>query len=142
MAGRNVWIYGAGIAIIVATVLWLAYVLYAAIAAMRALAGANLNTIDIAQNMTGAVVPWIAGFIANAIVLLRLRGRSKQFFRRAFAVATLGPAAATIASIVFFSFVSGLVFFATYLSAVPLQALLLGVGLVLLSAKSDQRSTS
>jgi hypothetical protein len=142
MAGRNVWIYGAAIAIIVATVLWLAYALYATISAMRALAGANLNVIDIAQNMTGAVVPWIAGFIANVIVLLRLRARSKQFFRRALAVATLGPAAATIASIAFFSSVSGLIFFAAYVLAVPLQALLLGVGLVLLSGKADQKSGS
>lgn len=139
MRRRSILIGAAAITLIIGT-LGLASGLYLVISMMRTIQAADTNTIDIARNMSGGVVAWIVGVIVNAFLAFGLRGRSRRTFWRLFVLATVGPAAATIASFFLVANISGVVAIAAFITALPLQAVVLGVGLLLLSAKAAQRS--
>ena len=138
MGRRSILIGAAAIALTIGT-LGLAFGLYVVISAMRTMQATNTNTIDIAQNMSGGVGAWIVGVIVNAFLGFRLRGGSRRTFWRVLVLVTFGPAVATIASFFLVPNVSGVVAIAAFSTALPLQAVVLGVGLLLLSAKGAQR---
>jgi len=135
---RKVVNIAARIAVVLA-VLWLARNVYRALVLTLAFEAARTGAISFATNLLVAPA-WIAGVIANAVIAARLRGDVRRPFVRALIAISLLSVGLLVASIPLIRILPRLGFtllMTTGGAAFPLQAVLLAVGLMQLSASPD-----
>lgn len=142
MRGRQILNYAARVAIVLA-VAWLLRDVYRALVLTLALRVARIGPINLATNATVPAAVWMGGVIANAIIAIRLGPPLRRSFTVALVVVTLlsaGLIAGALASMAIFPRAAVGILLTAAGAALPLQAILVAVGVMLLSsAKEDQR---
>ena len=142
MRGRQILNYAARVAIALA-VAWLLRDVYRALVLTLALRVARIGPINLATNATVPAAVWTGGVIANAIIAIRLDPPLRRSFTVALVVVTLlsaGLIAGALASMAIFPRAAVGILLTAAGAALPLQAILVAVGVMLLSnAKEDQR---
>ena len=139
MRARTVLNYAARIALVLA-VFWLARSVYRALVLTLAVEAARIGRINLATDLSVLAPVWITGVVVNAVIAARLRADVRRPFLQA-----LIPIAVLSAGLFFGSFplmrvspkLGFTVLLATAGAAVPLQAILLAVGVMQLSAPRD-----
>ena len=137
MQGRQVANYAARIAIVLA-VAWLLRDVYRALALTLALRNARIGPVNLATNITVPAAVWLTGVIANAILAVRLGAPVKRPFIYALVAITLlsgGLIAGALASMATFPRLAIGVFLTAAGAALPLQATVFAVGVMLLTSR-------
>jgi hypothetical protein len=136
MRTRTILNYAARIAIVLA-VLWLARNVYRALSVALAVEVARIGPIDLATNVSVVAPVWLAGVIANVIVATRIRSEAKRPYRRALILISLLSIVLVIGSMASMALLPKFAFvvlLCSGASVLPLQAVLLAVGLMLLTS--------
>jgi hypothetical protein len=134
---RTILNYAARIAVVLA-LLWLARNVYRALSVALAVEVARIGPIDLATNVSVVAPVWIAGVIANVIVATRIRSDAKRPFRRALITISLLSIVLVIGSMASMALLPKFAFvvlLSSGASVLPLQAVLLAVGVMLLTSR-------
>src|ERR1044072_16249 len=127
--------YVAGFLLVIAAT-WLVRNIVLALAATLPMEVTTIAAVDIAGNVGVSGLAWLAGIAVNVFVVRRLAVSRKRIFRRFFfmvSLGTLGAIAAAVATLIVVPKFAFVVLITAGAAAVPAQAALIALGLLLLN---------
>jgi FtsH-binding integral membrane protein len=139
MRSRTLLNYAARIALVLA-VFWLASNVYRALVVTLAVEAARVGPINLATNLTLVAPVWMTCVVANAVIAARLRADVRRPFVQALVAIAVLSVGLLFGSIPLMRIAPKLGFTAlmtTGGAAFPLQAILMAVGVMRLSAPRD-----